>query len=118
MIQDDIKVKGADVLVLGITFKENCPDVRNTKVVDVISSLEEFGVNITIFDPWADEDEVFNEYKVKSVKKIPAKKFDTIILAVAHDEFKQIDFVKIRKDNSVVYDVKNVLPTKDRNKGL
>ena len=118
MIQDDIKVKGADVLVLGITFKENCPDVRNTKVVDVISSLEEFGVNITIFDPWADEDEVFNEYKVKSVKKIPTKKFDTIILAVAHDEFKQIDFVKIRKDNSVVYDVKNVLPTKDRNKGL
>ena len=118
MIQDDIKVKGADVLVLGITFKENCPDVRNTKVVDVISSIEEFGVNITIFDPWADEDEVFKEYEVQSVKKIPAKKFDAIILAVAHNEFKQIDFVKIRKENSVVYDVKNVLSTKDRNKGL
>jgi UDP-N-acetyl-D-galactosamine dehydrogenase len=118
MIQDDIKVKGADVLVLGITFKENCPDVRNTKVVDVISSLEEFGVNITVSDPWADENEVFNEYKVKSKKIIPSKKFDAIILTVAHEEFKEIDFVKIRKENSVVYDVKNVLSTKDRNKGL
>ena len=118
MIQDDIKVKGADVLILGITFKENCPDVRNTKVVDVVSSLEDFGVNIVIFDPWADEEEVFNEYKVKSIKTMPVKKFDGIILAVAHDDFKEIDFVKIRKENSVVYDVKNVLTTKDKNKGL
>jgi UDP-N-acetyl-D-galactosamine dehydrogenase len=118
MIQDDVKVKGADVLVLGITFKENCPDVRNTKVVDVVSSLEDFGVNIVIFDPWADEEEVFNEYEVKSIKAVPTKKFDAVILAVAHEEFKEIDFVKIRKENSVVYDVKNVLSTKDRNKGL
>lgn len=118
MIKDDIKVKGADVLILGITFKENCPDVRNTKVIDVISSLEEFGVNIAIFDPWADEDEVFNEYKVKSRKIIPSNKFDAVILTVAHEEFKEIDFIKIRKENSIVYDVKNVLSTKDRNKGL
>ena len=109
MIQKDIKVKGANVLILGITFKENCPDVRNTKVVDVVSSLKEYNINVTIFDPWADIEVVEHEYKLKSLKEIPEEKFDGIILTVAHNEFKNIDYSLIKKENCIVYDVKNTL---------
>ena len=110
MIQRDIKVKDADILVLGITFKENCPDVRNTKVVDVISSLKEFKTNVTIYDPWANIIEVQQEYGLDAVTKVPSKKFDAIVLAVAHDEFQSLNFDLLRKQNAVIYDVKSVLP--------
>ena len=118
MIQKDVKVKGAEVLVLGITFKENCPDVRNTKVVDVVYALKEFGVKISIFDPWADEEGVMEEYGLESKQQLPSKKFDTIVLTVAHKEFKEINFDTIVNQNYVIYDVKNVLNDNLKDRGL
>ena len=118
MIQSDIKIKNAEVLILGITFKENCPDVRNTKVIDVIHALEEYHVNITIYDPWANTEEVSSVYGVTSVATLPKKKFDSIVLTVAHDVFKTIDFKALKKETAIVYDVKNVLSTKEKNAGL
>ena len=109
MIKKDIPVNGANILVLGITFKENCPDVRNTKAVDLISSLKEYGANITIHDPWANEQEVFHEYGLKSLKTMPNQKFDAVVLAVSHDKFKSIDFQSLKNNNAVVYDVKNFI---------
>ncbi len=110
MLQNDCKVKGSNVLVLGITFKENCPDVRNTKVVDVVHNLKEFGVNVTIHDPWANPEEITHEYNLETTQEIPQQKFDAIILAVAHAEFKNIDIDALLNENGVVYDVKNFLP--------
>ncbi len=112
MLQHDIKVKGAEILVLGITFKENCPDVRNTKVVDVIKNLKEYGVNITIYDPLAKPEEVEHEYRLKTSKTLPNQKFDSIVLAVAHKDFLELDFNDLKSDNAVVYDVKGVLGDK------
>ncbi len=109
MIKKDVPVNGANILVLGITFKENCPDVRNTKAVDLISSLKDYGSNITIHDPWANEQEVFQEYGLKSLKKMPNQKFDAVVLAVSHDKFKSIDFQSLKNNNAVVYDVKNFI---------
>ena len=80
MISKDIPIKNASILVLGITFKENCPDVRNTKAVDVISALKGYGVNITIYDPWANKEEVMNEYQLESIQKMPIRKFDVLVL--------------------------------------
>jgi UDP-N-acetyl-D-galactosamine dehydrogenase len=108
-IQRNIKVKDANILVLGITFKENCPDVRNTKVVDVVKNLKEFGTNVTIFDPWANPEEVKKEYNLITTKKIPQSKFDAIVLAVAHNEFLTIDFNEFLNEKGVIYDVKGVL---------
>ncbi|MDC1371410.1 nucleotide sugar dehydrogenase [Flavobacteriaceae bacterium] len=118
MIKKNIPIKGAKILILGITFKENCPDVRNTKVVDLISSLKEYGVNISVSDPWANEDEVMIEYGIKSTNSVPKEKFDSIVLAVSHNEFKIIDFELLRKESSVVYDVKNVLDKSLKDKTL
>ena len=118
MIGRDIIVKGADVLVLGITFKENCPDVRNTKVVDVISCLKEYNINVTIYDPLANIEVVKNEYNLDSVNKLPEEKFDAIILTVAHDEFENLDFKKLKKVKAVIYDVKNKLPETIKDNGL
>ncbi len=109
MIQKDIKIKEAAVLVLGVTFKENCPDVRNTKVVDVVAVLKEYDTDVTIYDPWANEEEVMHEYGLKSTRSLPTEKFDAILLAVSHNEFKEIDFSTLKNDKSVVYDVKNIL---------
>lgn len=112
MLQNDIKVKGASILLLGITFKENCPDVRNTKVVDVVSNLKEYGVDITIFDPWANPDEVMHEYGLTTTNKLPVGTYDAIVHAVSHNEFKTLDFDSLRADASIVYDVKGVLEVK------
>tara|TARA_R100001369_G_scaffold92896_1_gene141017 strand:+ start:26476 stop:27759 length:1284 start_codon:yes stop_codon:yes gene_type:complete len=112
MLQHDIKVKGAELLVLGITFKENCPDVRNTKVVDVIKNLKEYGVNITVYDPLANPSEVKHEYGLSTSKTLPNKKFDAIVLTVAHKEFLILDFNELKSQNAVVYDVKGVLGDK------
>jgi UDP-N-acetyl-D-galactosamine dehydrogenase len=118
MIQKDIKIKGANILVLGITFKENCPDVRNTKAVDVIAALKEYNTNITIYDPWANIDEVKHEYGLDAVNQIPNNKFDAIVLTVAHNEFTDLDLDLLKKDNSIVYDVKNVIKDALKDNGL
>ncbi|PQJ21109.1 nucleotide sugar dehydrogenase [Tenacibaculum sp. SG-28] len=118
MIKEDIRIKGADVLVLGITFKENCPDVRNTRAVDVVNSLIDYGTKVTIYDPWANEDEVMHEYKLKSTKKLPNQKYDAIVLTVAHNEFRELDFSKLKSEKSIIFDVKNILPTNVRDNSL
>jgi len=118
MIKKDIKIKGAEILILGITFKENCPDVRNTKAVDVITALKQYGVNVTIYDPWANEKEVLHEYNLVSVKELPKDKFDTIVLTVAHNEFKDLNLNALKNDKSIIYDVKNTLPESMKNNGL
>ena len=112
MLQNDIKVKGSKIMVLGITFKENCPDVRNTKVVDVIKSLKEYGVDITIYDPLADPAEVMHEYNLETVNILPEGKFDSIVLTVAHRQFMDIDLNAFKNNGAVVYDVKGVLGDK------
>ncbi|GGK60637.1 MULTISPECIES: nucleotide sugar dehydrogenase [Flavobacteriaceae] len=108
-IKNDIKVKKANILVLGITFKENCPDVRNTRAVDVIHELEQYGTNVTIYDPWANPDEVMHEYNLTTRNQLPSNKYDGIVLAVAHNEFLDIDFTKHLTSNGVIYDVKGIL---------
>jgi UDP-N-acetyl-D-galactosamine dehydrogenase len=110
MLKKDIKVKNSNVLVLGFTFKEDCPDVRNTKIIDIVNELQTYNVNVTIFDPWANPVEVKKEYGVESQKEIPVDKFDALILAVSHKEFRILNFENLRNKVSVVYDVKNLLP--------
>ncbi len=109
MIQKDIRVKNADILVLGITFKENCPDVRNTKVIDVVNGLKDFGANITVFDPWANPKEVKHEYNLDIVNQLPSKKFDAIVLTVSHAQFNKLNFQNLQKSTNVIYDVKGYL---------
>jgi UDP-N-acetyl-D-galactosamine dehydrogenase len=111
LIQRNQKVNGSNILVLGITFKENCPDVRNTKVVDVVDTLKGFGMNVTIYDPWADPDEVKHEYSLDIRSKLPENtRFDAILLAVAHTQFKDLDFGMLKNEHSIVYDIKSFLP--------
>lgn len=109
MIKKGITINNADILLLGITFKENCPDVRNTKIVDVINALKEYHVNITIFDPWANPADVLHEYNIVTTTKLPGAKYDSVVLGVSHKEFLELDIEKVRKENSVLYDVKGVL---------
>lgn len=109
MLKKDLKVKGSKVLVLGITFKENCPDVRNTKVVDVVKHLKEYGTEVTVYDPLADPSEVLHEYNIETIDSLPLEKFDAVVLAVAHKEFLSLDLADLKSDNAVVYDVKGVL---------
>jgi UDP-N-acetyl-D-galactosamine dehydrogenase len=109
MIKKGVVVNGAHLLMLGITFKENCPDVRNTKIVDVISSLAEYGIEVSIYDPWANPSEVAHEYNLITTTVQPTKKYDAIVLGVSHDHFTSLDFEALRKENSILYDVKGVL---------
>ncbi|WP_029292455.1 nucleotide sugar dehydrogenase [Chryseobacterium hispalense] len=109
MIKKNININGAEVLNLGITFKENCPDVRNTKAVDVICGLEDYQLQVTTFDPWANPEEVVHEYGLTVVNEIPNKKFDAVILTVAHKEFMSLNLKDYLKENGVVYDVKGIL---------
>ena len=109
MIKKGITVNGAELLMLGITFKENCPDVRNTKIVDVIKGLTEYGIVVTIFDPLAGIEEVKKEYKLETKKTLPTEKFDAIVLGVSHNEFLNLNFAELQKENSLLYDVKGVL---------
>lgn len=105
------RVKDAKILVLGITFKENCPDIRNTKVVDIYHTLEEYTGNITIYDPWADAAKVKHEYGIEVVNSLPAgEKYDAVILAVAHREFECLDIKSLAGADGVIYDVKGILP--------
>ena len=109
MIKKNIIVKNANILILGITFKENCPDVRNTKVVDLIKELKKYETNITIFDPWADVNQVKREYDLVATNNLPTTKFDVIIHAVAHKEFLNLDYNNLKNTNAVIYDIKGVL---------
>jgi UDP-N-acetyl-D-galactosamine dehydrogenase len=110
MIKKGITVNGASLLMLGITFKENCPDVRNTKIVDVIAALTDYGIQVTIFDPWANPADVKSEYGLMCHSELVSEsKFDAIVLGVAHQEFLDLEFAGLQKENSVVYDVKGIL---------
>jgi len=110
MIRNDLAVKGAELLVLGITFKENCPDVRNTKVVDIIRELESYEIRVTIYDPWAKPEDVMHEYGLEVLTSLPTdKKFDSLVLAVAHKDFLSTDWHRSIKTGGIIYDVKGCL---------
>lgn len=110
MIKKDITVKASNILMLGITFKENCPDIRNTKAIDIYHELKTYNLNVDVYDPWASADEVNHEYGITSLTALPKIQYDAIILAVAHKTFESLNLDHIKKDNAVVYDVKAVLP--------
>lgn len=112
MIKKGVIINGAELLMLGFTFKENCPDVRNTKIVDVVKALADYNIKVTIFDPWANPEEVWKEYKLKTINVLPSKTFDSIVLGVAHKEFQQVELSKLKNKNCVVFDVKGVLNDK------
>jgi UDP-N-acetyl-D-galactosamine dehydrogenase len=103
-------IDSAEVLMLGITFKENCTDIRNSKAIDIVNELREFGAIVDVYDPLADKHEVEKEYSIILTDTIDKKNYKAIILAVAHDEFLNIDFSSIRSNNTVVFDVKSILP--------
>lgn len=109
MIKNEIPVNNSKLLMLGITFKENCPDVRNTKIVDVIAALKDYGIQVEIYDPWANPSEVQHEYKLTTSNTLPQNKYDAIVLGVSHKEFINLDLSPLKKSKSIVYDVKGVL---------
>lgn len=112
MIQKGHKVQRANVLVLGVTFKENCPDIRNSKVIDVIRELQDFGCNVSVYDPWADAGEVRHEYGIELSPRPDGDRkaaTDAVVLAVAHDQFRELDMTRFSKDNIVVFDIKSFL---------
>ena len=110
MNKKGILVKDSNILILGITFKENCPDIRNTKVVDIYHTLKEYTSNIDVYDPWANSDKVNTEYQILIQNHMTNKKYDAIILAVAHKQFQNFNFENFKKDKAVIYDVKGILP--------
>ena len=112
MLKKGIQVLNSDVILLGFTFKENCPDVRNTKVVDIYRTLKEYNINVTIYDPWANPAIAMHEYGVEVINKLPAKKFDAAIAAVAHKEFEGMDICAFLNENHVIFDVKCTLDRK------
>jgi UDP-N-acetyl-D-galactosamine dehydrogenase len=109
MINKGIQIKEANVLILGFSFKENCPDIRNTKVVDIYKELKTYNTNVDIYDPWVNEEELKNEYGLGLVDNIDQNKYSAIILAVAHKEFLNIDFEKLKNESLVIFDTKSVL---------
>ncbi|MDR1120972.1 MAG: nucleotide sugar dehydrogenase [Dysgonamonadaceae bacterium] len=110
MIQKEHKIKGATILMLGVTFKENCPDIRNTKVMDIYKEFREFGVKVDLYDPWVCAEEMHKKYGVKMLKKTdPDKSYSAIILAVAHNEFKSFNFEKYYKQGTVIFDAKAII---------
>ncbi|ASK33622.1 Vi polysaccharide biosynthesis protein VipA/TviB [Alcanivorax sp. N3-2A] len=113
MLDRCIQINGARVLIMGLTFKENCPDLRNTRVVDVVRELEEYNVRVDVYDPWIDADEAHHEYGIQPIESPQVAEYDGIVLAVAHDQFKQMGGPAIRqlgRENHVLYDLKYVLP--------
>lgn len=109
MLKKKIQVIDSSLLILGFTFKENCPDVRNTKVIDIINTLKEYNLDLKVYDPWANPEEVMHEYGIVVINKLPTQKFDAAILAVAHNEFKELNIPNLLKPNHVIYDVKSFL---------
>jgi UDP-N-acetyl-D-galactosamine dehydrogenase len=112
LIRKELKIMHARVLQLGITFKENCPDIRNSHAVDVVDGLREFGCEVDIYDPWADPEDVKKEYNLTSfrdLKDLPGN-YNAVVLAVAHKEFLEIDLCSLMDENAVVFDIKGILP--------
>ena len=109
MLKKGIQVLNSKILILGFTFKENCPDVRNTKVIDIYKTLSEYNLHITIYDPWANPMIVKHEYDIDVTNELLMNKYDAVILAVAHDQFRTMDVRAFVNENGVVYDIKNVL---------
>ena len=109
MIEKGHVIKGATSLILGITFKENCPDVRNTKVVDIYNELVQFGIHVDIYDPWADSNEVKREYGIDILPNLENKKYNSVIIAVAHNEFLSIDYNSFRIQNAIIFDTKSFI---------
>ena len=109
MIQKGIQIKEAKVLILGITFKENCPDIRNTKVVDIHKELITYNTLVDIYDPWANKEDVKSECGIDLIEKLDLSKYQAIILAVAHKECEQIDFTSLNTNNLIVFDTKTVI---------
>lgn len=112
MIQKRIQVEGAKVLVLGLSFKENCPDIRNTKIIDIVTELNEYHMDVDVYDPWVDVQEAEHEYGITPVQSVNTDTYDAVILAVAHDQFKAMGADEIRalgKEQHVLYDLKYVL---------
>ena len=110
MLKKGIQVLNSNILILGFTFKENCPDVRNTKVIDIYEALMGYNLNITVYDPWSNPDIVKHEYGIEVINELPEEKFDSVVLAVAHQLFTGIDIESLSKTRSVVFDVKGFLP--------
>jgi UDP-N-acetyl-D-galactosamine dehydrogenase len=113
MLHKRIQVEGANVLIMGLTFKENCPDLRNTKIVDIVSELKEYNINVDITDPWCSSEQAEHEYSLSLVEKPKTGHYDAIILAVAHNQFKLMGVDEIRKlgkAQHVLYDLKYILP--------
>ena len=110
MIKKGHKIEGSKVLILGITFKENCPDIRNSRVIDVIRELQEFGCNVEVSDYWADKDEVQSEYNLELRKDVDSNEYEAVVLAVAHNEYKNI---KLENENQVVFDIKSIVDNAD-----
>ncbi len=116
MIQRKIQVKDSRILIMGLTFKENCPDVRNTKIVDVVNELKKYGARVDVCDPWADPDEAEHEYGLRPVKKVKPGSYDAVVMGVAHDEFRKMGINKVRelgRKNHVLYDIKYVFKTNE-----
>ena len=109
MLKKGIQILNSHILIMGFTFKENCPDVRNTKVIDIYNSLKEYSVNITVYDPWANPDIARREYGIDIVSELNGEKFDAVVLAVAHESFMTVNVQDLCHDNHVVYDVKGIL---------
>jgi UDP-N-acetyl-D-glucosamine/UDP-N-acetyl-D-galactosamine dehydrogenase len=113
MLKKRIHVQEANVLIMGLTFKENCPDIRNTRVVDIVAELRTYGVNVDVYDPWVNAEEARDEYGIQPVERVENNKYDAIILAVAHDQFKQMPIAELRalgKPHSIIYDLKYLFP--------
>ena len=109
MLKKGIQVLDSNIIILGFTFKENCPDVRNTKVIDIYKALKEYNVNVTVYDPWANPDIVRHEYGIEVTNQLPDEKFDAAILAVAHKKFDTLDVPSILAENHVIFDVKGIM---------
>lgn len=110
MLKKGIQVLNSNIVIFGFTFKENCPDVRNTKIIDIYRALKEYNVNITVYDPWANPAIAKHEYGIEITNELPTEKFDTLIMGVAHNEFKGLDVTTFVKENHVIFDVKGTLP--------
>lgn len=111
MIKNEIQVKNSKILMLGITFKENCPDIRNTKAIDIYHELVSYGIEVDIYDPWASSSEVQHEYGISITKKLDnSVNYGAVILAVAHNEFVEVDFQSFKNKGAIIYDVKGILP--------
>ena len=113
MLKNRIQVQDANVLIMGLTFKENCPDIRNTRVVDIVAELKTYGINIDVYDPWVNAEETVAEYGIRPIENPVTGKYDAVILAVAHEQFKQMPIAEIKalgKSQAIIYDLKYLFP--------